>query len=79
MNITQELVAFIKSELVDEHVTVTVDTPFESLGLDSFSIIEIILFIERKFGVTLPDKELNKSNLFSASTLAECVQNHLKV
>lgn len=79
MNISEELIFFIKSGLVDENVTVTADTPFESLGLDSFSIIEIILFIERKFGITLPDKELNKSNLFSASTLARCVQDHLKV
>ncbi len=79
MNVSEELIVFIKSNLVDEFVTVTADTPFEKLGLDSFSIIEIILFIERKFGLTLPDKELTKTNLFSVATLAGCVQNHLKV
>ncbi len=73
MIIADQLCDFIKANLTGEGVEVTAETPFEKLGLDSFSIIEIILFIERKFGVTIPDKELNKENLFSAATLAKCV------
>lgn len=78
MNITEQLCEFIRTNLVGEGVVVTADTPFEKYGLDSFSIIEIILFIERKYGVTIPDKELNKENLFSAATLAECVERNQK-
>ena len=78
MNIADQLCDFIRTNLTGEGVEVTADTPFEKLGLDSFSIIEIILFIERKYGVTIPDKELNKENLFSASSLGSCVQTHIK-
>ena len=74
MNIAEQLVEFIKANLVGEGVEVTHDTPFEKLGLDSFSLIEIILFVERKFGLTLPDKELNKENLYSAGSLARCIE-----
>ncbi len=77
MNIEAHLCEFIKSNLVGEGVAVATDTPFEKLGLDSFSIIEITLFIERKYGVSIPDKELTKENLFSSATLAKCVQRNL--
>ena len=76
MNITEQLCEFIKANLTGDGVEVTAETPFEKLGLDSFSIIEIILFIERKYGVTIPDKELNKENLFSAAALAKCVEGN---
>jgi acyl carrier protein len=74
MKIAEHLCEFIRTSLVGDGVEVTADTSFEKLGLDSFSIIEIILFIERKYGITIPDKELNKENLFSAASLAKCVE-----
>ena len=76
MNVTEELLKFISENLVAQGVNVSQDTSFESLGLDSFSLIEIILFIERKFGIALPDKELNKENLYSVKTLATCVEKY---
>ena len=76
MTISEELLNFICENLVAPGVKVSDDTSFESLGLDSFSLIEIILFIERKFGIVLPDKELNKENLHSVKTLATCVDKY---
>jgi acyl carrier protein len=51
-------------------------TPLESVGLDSFSFIEIVLFIERRFHVQLPDTALTKSNLYSVATISKCVTEH---
>lgn len=79
MNISSELTGFIKSSLVADQVEVNETTAFDSLGLDSFSIIEIVLFIERKFGVTLPDKELTRENMHSVETLTRCVEKYLPV
>jgi len=76
MEITAQLCEFIKTNLVTSGVEVQPETPFEKLSLDSFSIIEIILFVERKFGVTIPDHELTKENLFSAASLAVCVERN---
>lgn len=79
MNISTELISFIKLNLVAASVEVTENTSFDSLGLDSFSIIEIVLFIERKFGVALPDKELTKQNMHSVESLTRCVEKYLPV
>lgn len=76
MNIAEEVCNYIRSELLDKSVDCNVNTSFDKLGLDSFSLIEIILFIERRYGITLPDKELTKENLFSAASLASCIEKY---
>jgi len=74
--INSALCKFIGENLVAEGIEVHPDTTLDHLGLDSFSIIEIILYIERKFGIELPDGALTKENVFSVATLSECVIKH---
>ena len=76
--ITAALCKFISTELVAPGVTVTSTTSLEQLGIDSFSIIEIILFIERQYGVTLPDEALTKENIYSVETIVTCVLKYYK-
>ncbi len=76
MNKAAEICAFIQTNLVDSSVVFDKDTSFDKLGLDSFSIVEIILFIERRYGISLRDKDLTKDNLFSASALANCIERN---
>lgn len=84
MNITNQskicenLCGFIQANLVADGVQVDGETSLTKLGLDSFSIIEIVLFVERQYGLTLPDEALSQENIQSASTLAKCVQQHLQ-
>lgn len=79
LNFADDLCVFIRSELVGEDVIVLPETSFDALGLDSFSIIEIILFCERKFEIILPDMELTKENLFSSAALAACLEKYKQV
>lgn len=76
--ICESLCGFIKENLVADGVSVEGDTSLTQLGLDSFSIIEIVLFIERQYGLSLPDEALSQDNIQSASTLARCVQQYLQ-
>jgi acyl carrier protein len=76
-SINQSLCNFISENLVASGVGVLPETPFETLGLDSFSIIEIILYVERKYDLTLPDEALTKTNIYSVSTLADCIHKYL--
>ena len=76
--ISSELSNFISSNILAEGVMVNNDTILSNIGVDSFSIIEIILFIERKFGLIIPDDSLIPENLKSVSALANCVFNHLQ-
>ena len=76
--ICDSLCGFIQANLVANGVQVGAETSLTQLGLDSFSIIEIVLFVERQYGLTLPDEALSQENIQSASTLAKCVQQHLQ-
>lgn len=76
--ITATLCKFISDELVAPGVNVTSATSLEQLGIDSFSIIEIILFIERQYGVSLPDEALTKENIYSVETIVACVLKYYK-
>jgi acyl carrier protein len=63
---------------VDASTEVKADTPFHKLGIDSMSIIELVLFIERKFKISIPETELVPSNFKSITSLAECAFRNKK-
>lgn len=48
-------------------------TDLREAGIDSFSIVEIILFIETRFGVAIPDEKLLPENFASLSSLSAIV------
>ncbi|NJM24921.1 MAG: acyl carrier protein [Bacteroidia bacterium] len=74
----RELTAFISKNLVDPSRKVEMDTSFESLGIDSLSIIELVLFIERKYKISFPEEDLVKQNFSSVRTLATCLSRLLQ-
>lgn len=76
-NICNELVLYIQKNILDGSVTLTSETPFKQIGLDSMSIIELVLFIERKFNVAISEKDLIPENLISVRSLAECTFKYL--
>ncbi len=72
--ITTDLLNFISDNLIADEIEIkTTDSLTDDLGLDSFSLIEIVLFIERHFGVQLPDEALTDHNLHSVETLTHCI------
>jgi acyl carrier protein len=75
--IALELCTFLKTNIVDKNITIDPDTSFPKLGIDSLSIIELVLFVERKFRVALPEHELIPENFKSARTLAKCTLRYM--
>ncbi|MCX4907474.1 acyl carrier protein [Streptomyces sp. NBC_00878] len=49
----------------------TAATTFESLGMDSMSLMELVVAAEQEFGIVLAEGELD---LFPASTLGEAAR-----
>jgi len=47
----------------------------EGLGLDSIDALELVLEIERQFGVTIGDEHLGKRVLRSVESIAEFIQD----
>jgi acyl carrier protein len=76
--IRDEISNFISTNILAKGVQVNNDTILNTIGVDSFSVIEIILFIERKFGVIIPDESLVPENLKTVEAIANCTFYYLQ-
>ena len=75
--VAKELLKFITDEIVDSSIDLTETTDLQNVeGIDSMAMVQIILFIERKFDVSFSDEELNPQIFNSVEVLAEAVVNH---
>lgn len=70
--IENQLLHFLKSNIIDPSVDVSTETSFQSLKIDSLSTVEMILFLERKYQATITENELIPENFKSVKTLAAC-------
>lgn len=75
--VSDELISFIKQNLLDAKIDLNQHTELQNIpGIDSMAMVEIILFIERKFDVCFSDEELNPGIFHSVDILAQAVINH---
>lgn len=72
--ITQDLRGFLQSSILADGVAVENDTQLSSLGVDSMSLVQMLLFVERTYGFAVPDEKLTKENLGTLSSMARCVR-----
>jgi acyl carrier protein len=72
-SIIGEIKKYIEKNILAEDIRIEADTNLKEIGIDSFSIVEIILFIERRFGVAIPDEKLVPDNFKSLQALAATV------
>ena len=68
--VCEALIGFIKANLLAEHVDLATDTSLTGLGLDSFSLIEILLFIERNMQTVVPIESLNREKTETVHAIA---------
>lgn len=76
-SIIGELMLYIEKNILSGDVTIDEDSNLQHAGIDSFSTVEIILFIERRFGVMIPDEKLVPENFRTVRCLAGIVQQLL--
>ena len=72
-----ELKKYIEENILSGDVKIDAATNLQHAGIDSFSTVEIILFIERKFGVMIPDDKLVPDNFKTLEALSGIVQELL--
>ena len=58
--IGDELCGFLRSAILDENVELDRTSRLSVLGVDSVSLVELVLFIERRFNVTLPEPGMRR-------------------
>ena len=71
--IAAQLCEFARTNFVAEGVEFDEDSPLSQAGIDSFALVELVLFCERVLGVRVPDSHLTGTNLASMSSLANCI------
>ena len=71
--IITEIKSYIEKNILAAAVQIDADTNLKQVGIDSFSTVEIILFIERRFGVSIPDEKLVPDNFKTIQALAATV------
>lgn len=73
--IIEAIKKYIQQNILDGAVHIDDTTDLKQAGIDSFSTVEIILFIERKFNVAIPDEKLIPDNFKTLQALAATVQD----
>lgn len=73
-HIEEEIKKYIEKNILAAAVKIDAATDLKNTGIDSFSIVEIILFIERRYGVSIPDNKLVPENFRTIQSLAAIVK-----
>lgn len=72
--IEKDIIHFLESNILSEGIKIYSDSSLREVGIDSFSIVEIILFIERKYDIVIPDHKLIPDNFKTIHTIALTVK-----
>jgi acyl carrier protein len=80
----EELILKLKKEIIEQlHFNemspdeINADAPLfgpEGLGLDSIDALELILILEKKYGLKISDMEKGKKVLYSVKSMAEFIK-----
>ncbi len=73
-----ELTNQIASMLGLDEEKITPETNLDSLGIDSIRLMEILIFIEREYGIKMMDAGLDQDTLRNSSSLAARVAEILQ-
>ena len=68
--IQSQLCEFLTDNILASDVEVNAETELASIGVDSFSLMELVLFIERQFKLVLPPEALTVENIASVKTFS---------
>jgi acyl carrier protein len=72
-SVCADLCAFLRTSLLADGVVFDENTAFTNIHVDSLALVQILLFVERRYGVIIPDTHLVQANLKSVSALSRCV------
>jgi 2-hydroxymuconate-semialdehyde hydrolase len=75
-----ELIDYIKKEFVDDpDEEIDENTPLMSSGLiDSLSIVSLVAFIDKKYGVKIPDEKGTVENFETVNKIIEVMSEFKK-
>ena len=70
----EALLRLVREKLCDGGEPMTVETDLFAAGLDSMGIMQLMISIEERFGVRVPEASVTRENFSTASSLASLVR-----
>ena len=73
-----EVLVLIRDRLLDLPRGFGVVSPLSDAGLDSMAVMQLLLLLEERFGIWLPEGDLVPENLTSVRSLTRLLARHLE-
>lgn len=70
----KQLLSLLSERVLDPDIQIHADTDLQSVGLDSLATMQLLVQIERTYGVSLPDADISCRNLGSVRTIARLLK-----
>ena len=71
--VESDLIQFLITSILANEVELDAHMELKSIGIDSFSIVEIIMFIERKYSVVLRKDQLLPAHFKTIHSIAQLI------
>jgi acyl carrier protein len=71
------LIGEIAAILARQPASIRADAPLHTLGVDSMSFVELLVFIEKKFGLALIESGLAREDFETVRALAASISKRL--
>jgi acyl carrier protein len=70
--IQEALSSYLSARFLASSVKLDAQLPFSEFGIDSMSVVELVMYLEEKFGIEIPSDQLTGEHLRSLSSLVSC-------
>ena len=78
MDVRDAVVAYVRDEFRIDECELTWDAPLVRTGLlDSVSLVQLAGYLERTFGIKIPDQEVDADHFDSIGMIVEYVRQRL--
>ncbi|MEO6637450.1 MAG: acyl carrier protein [Ginsengibacter sp.] len=72
-DVQNKLVEFLRGGVFSAQIQVDENTDLIASGFDSMSLVSLLVFIEKTYGIWIPQGEITEANLQNPGTLAAAV------
>ena len=74
--ILHQVTDYLKQRFLAKNVAFDPSKAFADFGIDSMTVVELVMYIEEEFGIVIPADQLTGNNLKSLDSLVACAVKH---
>lgn len=72
-DVCRDLCEFLASQVLGGTGRLSDETPLADAGIDSFALMETVLYVERRYGIVVPVERLTREHVRTVRSLGLCV------